>query len=922
MPLNVGDAVLTFLGNTEQLDQVFARIPGEADASMSAAATSVNKIGTAAQEVSFELDATGENAAFAGGMIKSSMDSGAASTSKLKTGLAEVAGEEGLVAEASAELGGKLASMFGLIAAAEGFKFLIEGTQKSVLNLELLSEKTGIGITQLAGIEHVAEASGVKFDSVSGALTRLSKAQALAIEGGEKQIKAFSDIGISVDELKSLSPEDLFFRVGEAMANSESHAAANAAAFTILGRGGSALIPIFEQNKDKLHEMVEEAGRASGVTKEAGASALDWAKQEAILAESMRSLLIPAMQAAVPVIKFLETMGTDVAMVLRDLGAAVGGLFLVVVDDAKGMGTLISDIVHGNFSKMATDAKEISAQVGADFGGIGIQFSQNWKDSTEHVKKIWEDVKPLKPAEEDLSGLFDEKAADKAKKNAEKLFFEIAKAKAEAGKIVDKGADSVSKQMGAQLDAQLKSELATAKATEDLAKADEKLKDAQDKLALETVTQGFRNQEDAIRRLAAEGIITEQQKAAKLISIYNQEEAAALRILQDRTNREKTIIENAQKEIEKATAAKTKNGTPLFSDAQILELRKNLALAQTEYTKTEQEITRVQDHFDQQRIALQRGAIGQAIALATAAGNQQLATELKQHQAALLAIKDEIELAKARHQSTAALKEAEKALQADTNVLVKQTHQIGLLRHAWDLFAGDFRKKAKEEETNAQAMATSFTIASQSMQEGIQDAFSAMVTGSESAGQAVERAAAKAVAGVAQHWGALFMARAGADLFDNPPKAAAEFSAGVALLALAGALGGLGGSSVGGKGGGGNNANIDASKVENKPVQSPGSGINVPHLGAGGLVTAPMLAMIGEGRGREAVIPLDDPRAMQAVQRMFGGSGGGTQNHYYLDGFRFSASDMSKLTRQLTRAAQTGRARVTVATASRVTRRG
>jgi hypothetical protein len=919
MPLNVGDAVLTFLGNTEQLDQVFARIPGEADASMSAAATSVNKIGTAAQEVSFELDATGENAAFAGGMIKSSMDSGAASTTRLKAGLAEVAGEEGLVSEATAELGGHLAGMFGLIAAAEGFKFLIEGTQKSVLNLELLSEKTGIGITQLAGIEHVAEASGVKFDSVSSALTRLSKAQALALEGGDKQIKSFADIGISVDELKSLSPEDLFFRVGEAMANAESHAAANASAFTLLGRGGAALIPIFEQNKESLRGMVEEAGRASGVTKEAGASALDWAKQEANVAEAMRSLLIPAMQGAVPVIKFLETLGSDVAMVLRNLGAAIGGLFLVVVDDAKGMGTLVNDIVHGNFSKMVTDAKEISAQVGADFGGIGMQFSQNWKDSTEHVKKIWEDVKPLKPAEEDLSGLFDAKAAEKVKKDAEKLFFEIAKAKKEADKA--SGSKDISNIMGARLEAQIKGEIAAAKATEDLTKAEEKLKDAQDKLSIEQVTQGFRNQEDAIKRLAAEGIITEQQKAAKLISIYNQEEAAALRILQDRTNREKTIIENAQKEIQKATTAKSKDGTPLFSDAQILELRKNLALAQAEYTKTELEITRVQDHFDKERIALQRGAIGQAIALATAAGNQQLATELKQHQAALLAIKDEIDLAKARHQSTAALKEAEKALQADTNVLVKQTHQIGLLKHAWDLFAGDFRKKAKEEQTNAQAMATSFTIAARSMEDGIQDAFSAMVSGSESAGQAVERAAAKAVAGVAQHWGALFMARAGADLFDNPPKAAAEFSAGVALLALAGALGGLGGSSGGDRGGGGgNNANIDASKVENKPVHSPGSGINVPHLGTGGLVTAPTLAMIGEGRGREAVIPLDDPRAAQAIQRLFG-HGGDTIHNWNIHGM-VSTQDLSKVSRRISRDSGTGRLRINVSQSGRVIKKG
>ena len=77
MPLSVGDATLSFLADTTQLDQAFARIPEQADASMSAAADSVDKVGIAAKGVSFELDATGSNAAYAGGMIKESMDGAA-----------------------------------------------------------------------------------------------------------------------------------------------------------------------------------------------------------------------------------------------------------------------------------------------------------------------------------------------------------------------------------------------------------------------------------------------------------------------------------------------------------------------------------------------------------------------------------------------------------------------------------------------------------------------------------------------------------------------------------------------------------------------------------------------------------------------------------------------------------------------------
>ncbi len=73
MPLNVGDAVLSFLGDTTNLDQAFARIPGQTDAAMSAAAGSVGQVGDALQDVSFELDATATNAAYAGGEIRDAM---------------------------------------------------------------------------------------------------------------------------------------------------------------------------------------------------------------------------------------------------------------------------------------------------------------------------------------------------------------------------------------------------------------------------------------------------------------------------------------------------------------------------------------------------------------------------------------------------------------------------------------------------------------------------------------------------------------------------------------------------------------------------------------------------------------------------------------------------------------------------------
>jgi hypothetical protein len=53
-------------------------------------------------------------------------------------------------------------------------------------------------------------------------------------------------------------------------------------------------------------------------------------------------------------------------------------------------------------------------------------------------------------------------------------------------------------------------------------------------------------------------------------------------------------------------------------------------------------------------------------------------------------------------------------------------------------------------------------------------------------------------------------------------------------------------------------------------LQGGNFGMGVPMMAEGGIVTSPTLAMVGEGRGPEAIIPLDKMSSMG-----FGGNGGG-----------------------------------------------
>ena len=71
--IDVGDAVLTFLGDTTQLDQAFDRVATSAEVKMAKAADSVSQVGDAADDAGAKLGSAGVSAEVAGEKIQGGM---------------------------------------------------------------------------------------------------------------------------------------------------------------------------------------------------------------------------------------------------------------------------------------------------------------------------------------------------------------------------------------------------------------------------------------------------------------------------------------------------------------------------------------------------------------------------------------------------------------------------------------------------------------------------------------------------------------------------------------------------------------------------------------------------------------------------------------------------------------------------------
>ena len=742
MPLTVFDAVGKFSADTSQLDQFITKLErGLSSASEKAAAST-----QALKEAQNEFRASIQAVSAAGGDTTDNLErlaqaernlalASAAAKSEhaaLKQELVGTKEASSLATQATAELGGKLASMFGIIAAAEGLKSLIVGTQQSILELELLSQKTGIAIDTLAGIEHEAKATGISFEQVGTALTRLSRSQALAIEGGKAQIQAFERIGISVNDLKSLSPEELFYRIAGAMADSKSHAETNASAFALLGRGGAALIPIFNEGTDALRKNVEAAAKASGVTKEAGLAALDWERQTANLSEAFRSGLIPLMEAAVPVIKSVETAGAGVAMSIGDIFTVLGGLFFAVVAQIKGMGTIVDDVIHGNFSKLVSDSKNMDDDISGNLNSIGENLKSNWQGTADYIKEVWKDAKPFGAAADDLSDL-----VSRSKNNTKDLTAElkaqldqqlanIEKWKADMHAAFAAGKIDAEQWAEAQRQAAYSADIAhedylqrliavylkakeagkahaaqlelTAEETKDAAKQTDRLATAEEKRQKE-IKKALEEAQKAVQGLtAAEDKLAQAQTKLsedKLAQHYKDQELAITKLAQmhliteeQKDNRLK-LLENQQandaiailnsqlkREQDEVVAAQAKLASLKIgigiSPAQVIEAETNLKKLETRVVETEDKIVQTQEKFNKQSEQNDKSHYGRALLLFMSYGNNLLAEQLKQNHADLLATEQELALVKARGQDTTAIEKKIAALKQHDKELEKE----------------------------------------------------------------------------------------------------------------------------------------------------------------------------------------------------------------------------------------------------------
>lgn len=168
-----------------------------------------------------------------------------------------------LSAGAGSGKGGGLSSLLGLTGIGAGalsaagvggtVAALAKGALDAADNLTKLSDRTGIAIEGLQRLQAVAEPSGNSLDQVASAVNQFQKRLS---EGSKDTVSALGEIGLSIGQLRALSPDEQFFAIAKGIQSIKDPAEQTRIAMELFGKSGAELLPTLKADVDGLKDSM------------------------------------------------------------------------------------------------------------------------------------------------------------------------------------------------------------------------------------------------------------------------------------------------------------------------------------------------------------------------------------------------------------------------------------------------------------------------------------------------------------------------------------------------------------------------------------------------------------------------------------------------------------------------------------------
>lgn len=293
-----------------------------------------------------------------------------------------------------------LQSKFAFLAGAGGLAGLLGGAglsavvKQSINDLDKLdeaAERVGVSVESLSALNFAGKLSGLEFEDMTTALTRLSVKMQDAAAGGKESAALFADLGIKVTDStgRLKSADDVLAEVADAFAGAADGATKTATAVDLFGKSGAKLVPLLNQGADGLARMRSEAESLGAVVDG------KLAKQAAEFNDNLDRLAIAS-----------GTVGKSIAADLLPSLTRLSEEFLAGISAAGGFwAALEAGATLNPFKSQAENLKSVRADLAKmeadlkEYGYVDEARYNRKKNQLEYLKRL-----EIQEATRDTSG--------------------------------------------------------------------------------------------------------------------------------------------------------------------------------------------------------------------------------------------------------------------------------------------------------------------------------------------------------------------------------------------------------------------------------------------------------------------------------------------------------------------------------------
>ena len=295
----------------------------------------------------------------------------------LKTASRKVSAVGKKISLAGAGIAGAGASVLGpLLAATNAFAASGDKIQK-------MSLRTGASVESLSALAFAAEQSGTSIDQVGDAMFRTSRRIANAAKtGAGPAARALGILGVDLDKLNSMTADEQFLALADALGSVEDEALANQLGFEILGDSFKQIKPLMDEGSDGIRKLMGEAGELGRTmsTEDANAAAA-FADAMNRVSSVVKGVTMQVGAALAPAITEMAGKVSDGAKTVLDFVRNNKTLIVTVAKVAAiivGVGTVIGTLgamlvtIGAGIAALGTVVGAIASVIAAAFSPVGI----------------------------------------------------------------------------------------------------------------------------------------------------------------------------------------------------------------------------------------------------------------------------------------------------------------------------------------------------------------------------------------------------------------------------------------------------------------------------------------------------------------------------------------------------------------------